>query len=251
MIAPYYQQDGITIYHGDCRELLPTLGKLQVVLTDPPWETSERGIDINIPGVAPIRYGSHTVRRGDVGYFDIEVIKMIVSQCEGDCFILAGYKELADICKAADPLRGVFVWHKANAPPPRFYPAKMDCSFIVWTAKNSQLYGWQRWPSMIFSVPKPSTGCMSSERYVDGTGHAIHPCQGPLSLYLQLLRPLPRESIVVDPYMGTGTTLRAAKDLGGQAVGIEIEERYCEIAAKRMEQRVFDFEPAVSNQASA
>ncbi len=69
-----------------------------------------------------------------------------------------------------------------------------------------------------------------------------HPCPKPARLYTFLVKQLSDEGeSIVDPFMGSGTTLRAAKDLGRKAIGIEIEERYCEIAAKRLQQEVFDF----------
>jgi DNA modification methylase len=136
------------------------------------------------------------------------------------------------------------VWHKSNPAPTQVYPAKFDTSFIVWTAKKSVLYNYQHYSSCVFSVPKPMAGCMAKERFVDAGGKALHPAQGPLALYLRLLAPLadlcPGQT-VVDPYMGTGTTLRAAKDLGFKAIGIEIEERYCEMAARRLDQGVLNF----------
>jgi DNA modification methylase len=67
-----------------------------------------------------------------------------------------------------------------------------------------------------------------------------HPSPKPLNVMRWILGCLPGET-VLDPFMGSGTTLRAAKDLGRRAIGIEIEERYCEIAAKRLAQEVFDF----------
>ena len=69
-----------------------------------------------------------------------------------------------------------------------------------------------------------------------------HRTQKPLSLVKQLAAAFTNQGdMILDPFMGSGTTLRAAKDLGRKAIGIEIEEKYCEIAAKRMAQEVFDF----------
>lgn len=73
------------------------------------------------------------------------------------------------------------------------------------------------------------------------TSHRFHPHQKPVSLLKYLLARAVFAQVVLDPFMGSGTTLRAAKDLGRKAIGIEIEERYCEIAAKRMSQSVLNF----------
>ncbi len=241
-MKPYYDHDGITIYHGDCHEVLPGLGGVDLILTDPPWELSGSQVEIRGKGVGKVRQKSNSLEKGSIGYFDVDVVKACQEAATHDCLFLAGFKELPALTSACDPLRGVFAWHKPNGTPAAVFPAKMDLSFIVWTGRKSLLYGHQHWPSMVFSVPFPSAGCMASERFVDATGKAVHPAQGPLALYRQLLRPFPPGLMVLDCYMGTGTTLRAAKDAGCRAVGIEIEERYCELAARRLAQGVFAFE---------
>jgi site-specific DNA-methyltransferase (adenine-specific) len=80
-------------------------------------------------------------------------------------------------------------------------------------------------------------------RYQVERGQKSHPTQKPLKLISELMQLFSNEGdIALDPFMGSGTTLRAAKDLGRKAIGIEIEEKYCEIAVKRLAQEVFDFE---------
>lgn len=81
----------------------------------------------------------------------------------------------------------------------------------------------------------------SAERFVDATGKALHPTQKPEAVIRRLLSV--GGNTILDPFMGTGTTLRAAKDMGKRAIGIEIEERWCELAAKRMAQAVLPVEP--------
>ena len=68
-----------------------------------------------------------------------------------------------------------------------------------------------------------------------------HPTQKPVAVMKWCLQMSPESELILDPFMGSGTTLRAAKDLGRRAIGIEIEEKYCEIAAKRLAQKVFEF----------
>jgi hypothetical protein len=238
-MKPYYEQDGITIYHGDCREALPDISA-NVLVTDPPWIASEKPLrfDRRMGGVGAVHHPAETMRYGKIGFFDLKLIRAAMGAVTHDRLVFAGYKELGRLCLASKPLRGVFGWQKPNAAPALFYPARLDLSFVVWSGEKSYLYGHQHWPSMVFSVSTPIPGCMATERFVDDAGRAKHPSQAPEKLLGMLLAPLPADAVILDCFMGTGTTLRAAKDLGRKAVGVEINERYCEVAAKRLAQGV-------------
>lgn len=237
-MTPYYQDSAVTLYHGDCREILPGLESVDVVLTDPPWLASKSSLRRVQGGVAPSK--SYSLAYGDLGEFDPSVITACIAKATEDCFFLCGYKELGFVIAAAGQHRGVFVWHKPNGGRTVAYPAAMDVAFIVWAGQSSKLYEFQHWKSSLFSIPVPSAGCMQTERYLQfPNGPALHPAQGPIELYQKLLAPYAgRDVSVLEPYCGTGTTLHAAKNLGLRAIGIEIEERYCEIAANRLRQEV-------------
>jgi site-specific DNA-methyltransferase (adenine-specific) len=234
-VKPTYARGNVKLYLADCRAVLPELeaGSVGSVVTDPPWELSDSQVEIRGNGVGPVYQKSTTLKRGTVGEFDASVIGLCQDVCEGDCLFLAGYKELADLINACRGYRGTFVWHKPNAPPAAFYPARIDVSFIVWTAKKSALYGHQHWKSMVFRVNFPQAGCFAEERIVDENGKAIHPCQGPLSLYRQLIEPL--QEPILDCYLGSGTSGVAAVCAGKAFVGVEHEERYFSIACKRID----------------
>jgi DNA methylase len=90
------------------------------------------------------------------------------------------------------------------------------------------------------------------QTYPNDANQTDHPCAKPIRMWRWLVaRATARSDIVIDPFMGSGTTLRAAKDLGLKSIGIEIEERYCEIAAKRLRQEVFDFAAGDSMETAA
>jgi len=242
-VKPYYDEGGITIYRGDCREILPTL-VADVVVTDPPWRATAHPFVHRRPGdglgVAPALVLSSGVKYGDIGHFDAEAIRLAYAVARADVLVMCGYIELKEVLEAMGTLRAVFVWHNTRPMPIPGPVARRDVSFIVWGGKVSTVDpAAQRWQSSLFAKQSLQAGCMATERFVDNGGRASHPAQEPLSLMRDLLLPL--SGTVLDPFAGTGTTLVAAKNLGRRAIGIEIEERYCEIAAKRLAQSVMQF----------
>ena len=210
-MVPYYQDDAVAIYHADCRDVLPTLEPVDLVLTDPPY-------GINYQSARRTKWDRKDLIQGD------------------DSFPLWMFDDL-------HPRVAMFVWCRwdmlATLPPPK--------SFIVWDkgvhsmGDLSHEFGRQ-WEACAF-YPGPAHEFIY--RPVDiiramrvSPEKMCHPTEKPIGAILPLLTS--HKGDVLDPFMGSGTTLRAAKDLGRKAIGIEIEERYCEIAAKRMSQSVMN-----------
>jgi site-specific DNA-methyltransferase (adenine-specific) len=214
MIEPYYEKDGITIYHGDCREILPTLGRFDLLLTDPPygmnWKFSGQGSGRQAQGGTNSAFKNKTVTEDDIAF---------------DPSFLLDYP-------------AVIVWGFHH------YPQYLTRgSVIVWRKKYDDALGtflsdadvaWMKGGCGVYVSPVVNPATFQSERQ--------HPTQKPLGLMRWCIEKATNRGSVCDPFMGSGTTLRAAKDLGRRAVGIEIEERYCEIAAKRLAQGVFAFD---------
>lgn len=211
-MTPYYEHSGITIYHGDCREILPYLSFSGLVLTDPPY-----GINHKTNYKSSNRQKLSICRDypkifGDDKPFDPRWLLEY-----GEAHILWGANYYANLLPAVS---GWLVWDKER-------PDDLDQSTceLAW---SDCIKGVRRfrflWHGMI----------RASKERLD------HPTQKPIALMKWCLRfPWTVDYInVLDPFMGSGTTLRAAKDLGRKAIGIEIEEKYCEIAANRLSQEV-------------
>ncbi len=207
-MTPYYQDSAVTIYHGDCRGILPTLPKVDLVLTDPPY------------GIGRLMKGGkdtgHWINLSQGNPWDSEAPNLdFLFDCSSLRIIWGGNYFTLPISRCW------LAWVKTNSVATQ---ADME---LAWTNLEQ--------PSRIFEAP---TG---------GSYIRDHPTQKPIELMtwcISLTNPrteYPRTLNILDPFMGSGTTLRAAKDLGRKAIGIEIEERYCEIAAKRMAQEVFSF----------
>ncbi len=211
-MTPYYEDRAVTIYHGDCREILPTLPKIDLVLTDPPY-----GI-----GWRPRVNHRDSPWVDDVA-FDPSAFLVIG---EKHCFFGANYFA-ASLPNSKDWL----AWIKR--------PIDYDFSNDARTYSTIELawtdYGCgTRFKKIVWD------GGMREGQSENRT--FCHPSQKPTELLVWCIGLSNTSDTILDPFMGSGTTLRAAKDLGRKAIGIEIEERYCEIAARRMEQEVLPLE---------
>ena len=222
MMKPYYEHDGITIYHGDCREILPTLPNVDAVVTDPPYGITG-GAFVRRGGAEVVDESKARFNATCAGWRDLVRARTFwVEWCKGPRHV--PYKQLPE---GWEPWRE-FVWYKpAPAPTPR--PTLMSAFEMAAIAISGKRpwYGGQH--------PDAWSG-LSPNRLGRGLGH---PAEKPLACMSRLMAPIGDEdTTTLDPFMGSGTTLRAAKDLGRKAIGIEIEEKYCEIAAERMAQEV-------------
>ena len=215
MMKPYYQDEWVTIYHGDCREILPDLPKVDLVLTDPPY-----GIDYQ------------SARRTDWN----RKVK-IVGDDEFPLWIFDALK----------PLFAMFVWCRwdilAQLPKPKSFIVWDKCIHSMGDLKHE--YGRQ-WEAIAFY---PTKEHKFTKRPVDiircqrvSPDKMLHPNEKPVGAITPLIIANEGDT-VLDPFMGVGSTLLASKKLNRKCIGIEIEEKYCEIAAKRCSQQVFDFTP--------
>lgn len=213
---PYYEDGAVTIYHGDCREILPLLDA-DAIVTDPPYgigadtRQGQRAGKQHGKAAAPSRdYG---VTRWDTHPPADRDIRRLLGIGKHHIIWGGNYFPLP-------PARGWLVWDKQTGTN-----GYADCE-LAWSdlPMAVRMFSFQ-WMGMLQKLPE--------ERY--------HPTQKPLPVMRWCIGLLPEGArMVLDPYMGSGTTLRAAKDHGRRAIGIDAEERYCEIAAKRMGQEVLD-----------
>jgi site-specific DNA-methyltransferase (adenine-specific) len=219
---PYYQDESCTIYHGDCREILPHLEPVDLVLTDPPY-------GVNFSG----KVTKHTVNtKGYESTIDdssiiIDVVLPAVSIC----------KTLSNRIVITPGSRNMFKYPEPDCVCAIYYPSGAGLGkwgFTCW--QPIFYYGKDPYISKgLGSRPDSFSTTVSAEK--NG-----HPCPKPIQTMKWLVHKSSFETeTILDPFMGSGTTLRAAKDLGRKAIGIELEEKYCEVAAKRLRQEVFSF----------
>ena len=201
---PYYDRDGITIYNADCRQVLPFLGRFDLLLTDPPY-----GI-----GIAKMNMGNQQDHK-TADWDDNAISDWLIAasrETASKAIIWGGnyYRN--------EPSGSWLVWDKETAGVTSFADAE-----LAWTnlGKAIRLY------RHLWSGP-----------YMKTKENRVHPTQKPLALMRWCVSLVPDAETIFDPFMGSGTTLVAAKLEGRKAVGIEINERYAESAAKRLEQGV-------------
>lgn len=212
---PYYKDDFVTIYNADCRKILPLLEPVDLVLTDPPY-----GVELGKK--------ANNQRFDRQAYTQVEDTPDFVSQIVIPTIEICRQKSQRVIVTPG--VKNMFSYPLPTHVGSFYYPAASGC--------NS--WGFSCWQPILYYGKDPYGGkgskpdsFMSTEA-ADKNGH---PCPKPLGQWKMLLKrcSLPGET-VLDPFMGSGTTLRAAKDLQLRAIGIEIEEKYCAIAVQRLRQ---------------
>lgn len=207
---PYYDDGSCVIYHGDCLEVLPTLGSFTTGFADPPYNYG-------------MNYGpTFNDDRVAAEYVDwcgqwFGVVRAKVDRL----FVTPGHGNLQQWMDRKPA--GVGCWHKPGNPAGAgiFQFCEWE-PILVWGA--GRLGGSDVWKATLNPQFKGDVG---------------HPCPKPVKLLTRILTTA-KASTVIDPFVGSGTTLVAAKALGVPAVGIERNERYCELAASRLCQEVLD-----------
>ena len=249
-MKPYYEQDGITIYHGDCRDVLPSLAdeSVDVALTSPPYNM---GLVPGGNGRGMYRPGASNKAGRFRGGYGQHADAMPQAEYDG-----WQRQTLAEMWRVAR--HAVYYNHRPRVEHGRLRaPLSFDFpiplrQIIVWdrgTGIDVNLRHYCTRQEWVLLFAKPTFRLVSHS--ASGVGDVWplgmeyaetgHPAPFPVSLPARVLVTTGATSIL-DPFAGSGTTLRAAKDLGRRAIGIEIEERYCEIAAKRLSQGVLPLE---------
>lgn len=226
-LTAYYEHAGIAIYHGDCREILERLPVADICLTDPPYGIGRSGGFHATTNSAGRPFGG---RRGgepinvrqypdtwDAARPDAETFRRILLRSRQA--IIWGGNFFADLLPRATHW---LVWDKLQT-----MPTFSDCE-IAWTTSER---------TSVKKITVEWNGLLGKEERRD------HPTQKPLELMRQCLLRYGAGGLVLDPFMGSGTTLVAAKALQYRGIGIEIEEKYCEIAALRLRQEILNFPP--------
>lgn len=214
MSEPYYSDNLVTLYHGDCRDILPTLDPVDLIVTDPPY-----GINY---------VSNHTVGRGarpitnDGARLSIALQRNVIPLLRANHVLwFTRWDVWPDVWAELGPwfpLRGMLVWDKGD-------PGMGDLNHwgpsyeLIASAGYGKTTGGRDQSVIRYAKPPATT--------------RVHPTEKPRALLQYLIRKL-APTTVLDPFAGGGSTLLAAKVLGCKAIGVEIDERYCERIAQRL-----------------
>lgn len=237
---PYFEKGGITIYHGDCRKILPAI-QFDLLLSDPPYGVTQQEWD-NVDSVfemvmlAPLavfttgeRLLATLIHAMPKRYRHVWVWDRVNHNTD---FLNAGRRPMR-----SHELIAVFSKEAQYKFEPVMRPGYHKVRQTQAVSNGNGSYGNKK--------PQQGYGTVKTELHprsiIDFPGSKsnsqLHPTEKPVPLYEYLLQTYPAE-LTVDPWMGSGTTLVAARNCGRRCVGIEMEEKYCEVAAKRLAQGV-------------
>lgn len=226
-MKPYYEDSraGIVIYNSDCRNVLHSLPPIDLILTDPPYGVSY---------VTSRRSRGDELRKAIANDTSLDVVAEAWPLAFGllkedrHWYAFASPRKIAEAAAIFRGFKHILAWDKGD----RGTVGDLECGF------------GEAWEAIFYGMRgrKPLNG--KRPRTVirfdwSSTMDPVHPTVKPIQLLQRIIGwSTGGGDVVLDPFMGSGTTLRAAKDLGRKAIGIEVEEKYCEIAAKRLAQEV-------------
>ena len=241
-MTPYYERDGITIYHGDAREILPTMdsSSVDLLLADPPYPDLKGGYERGPGGVGTKHIKSISVS-GELWESNLLWIPEAWRVARLGMMVFCTYHSVAEVglLVPQDARIGLLTWYKRNAAPTGSNVPRHTTE-LIWMFRKRPGIKWDTITTTMLDIPNINAGIMATERLVDRNKRALHPTQKPLALMHTIM--LPGADTILDPFMGTGTTLLAAKNLGRRAIGIELDEQHCETAVKRLQQSVLSLE---------
>lgn len=239
--APYYDGGGVTIYHGDTLQVLDELAisGVDAVVTDPPYASGSRTEASRVSSGAMVRAGRFADRPIDLDQMTttgfVWLMRNVALACypllpDGGSFLsFIDWRQWPNLVGALETcnyrVQGMVVWDKGSMGLGNGFRAQHE--LVCHASRGVPL------------VHDKGTGNVLRCGRVEPTDH---PSPKPEPIMQRLLRVVaPPGGLILDPFMGSGTTLRAAVNLGMRAIGIESVEAYCEVAAKRLGQGVLDF----------
>lgn len=240
-MKPYYEDASVALYHGDCRDVLPTLNvSVDAILTDPPYAVSVERHNLNLAGVKARRGRNLDLLPEDRDWKAVaalwrDALDSALALAAPHCSVYAwvGHRLFGPTVaqlEAAGWMTRFLVWAKAVPPmgPPR----------SGWlSGAELCVYAYKHGRTWTHTVPCPNNVLVADSYRHGQPGKLPHPTQKPTRVVSPLVLASTHPGhLILDPFAGSGTMLRVAKDLGRRAIGVELREPYCELIAERMSQ---------------
>jgi DNA modification methylase len=228
-MKPYYEDGSVTIYHADALDLIPSLPLVDLVVTDPPYV---------IGAVSAGNIGTKAGGWGDMmnsarWFRDWYAMVYERLSLAGAMWTFCNWRSVPVVMRASADAKwsvsSMLVWHKDWIGPGGTVGLRPAYEMVALMAREN------------FSIPDRGLPDVWTEMWASHKPSG-HPAEKPVKLLSRIIAAsgVAKGGLVLDPFCGSGSTLRAAKDQGLRAIGIEAEERWCEVAAKRCGQDVFD-----------
>jgi DNA modification methylase len=283
-VKPYYEDESVTLYHADCREVIPTLPAADAVIADPPynigkaeWDTipdyeewSAGWIRLAASSLSPggafwIFHSDPVVLGALAGMIPGRKVNSFITLDKSDWGIAKRYANAGTKTFPASAEYATYSRREVYADEIRvarlargLSRAEFDTIVSPSRKPTGLCYRWEMGervpqPVEVALIEREFGAVLTVPTFNNGEKHSVvwkfpqvntadHPTPKPLSVVARMIQVTTNPGdVVLDPFAGSGTTLRAAKDEGRKAIGVEVDERYCEIIANRMAQDVLDF----------